>query len=63
MHPSKWRAQAERWLALASQAREDGKLAWAVSLTARAIEYFERAASLEAADGKGDIAAEGVEER
>lgn len=52
MHPSRWRAQGERWLALARRAQEDGNLRWAESLTARAREYLDRAASLEAAHGK-----------
>lgn len=52
MHPSRWRAQAERWLALAKQARENGNLRWAESLTARARDHLDRAESLEMAPDK-----------
>jgi hypothetical protein len=54
MHPTRWRAQAKRWLALARVAREDGELAWAASLTARANEYLDRAASLERAHPRSE---------
>jgi hypothetical protein len=63
MHPSRWKAQAERWLALARRAQEEGNLRWAESLTARATKYFNSAAVREAADCKSDIAAQQVEER
>ena len=63
MHPSRWRAQAERWLALARRAQEDGNIRWAESLMARATKYLNKAAVREGAYCKSDIAAEQVEER